>query len=292
MNRNNKTRKSNKNRLNNSNKIFRQIYGLNNNENTNNILNDIILPSYYELITDIYSYNVKIEYGNDIDIVNIIQLNNSFIECVVLSVPHDGDIADLLNVNYYSSCSKNFQKSTGTVHMVNTLLKYVIDNYPHIKSFKLKDTTNINNEIDNSVETPFFVTTRRLLKGELGWYEEKFGAVPIGDTIDIISFLRLQRNTFNDIIPMNKPNSWWTEENTSSIIKKICLHTTNINPGLLQKIIYFTEWSIPSKNIKDVVYTIRPLKDINNANNNINNIINNMKSMKMRLKRNNMKINE
>ena len=43
--------------------------------------------SYYELITDTYSYNVKIEYGNDTDIVNIIQLNNSLIECVVISIP-------------------------------------------------------------------------------------------------------------------------------------------------------------------------------------------------------------
>ena len=261
--------------------------------------------SYYELITDIYSYNVKIEYGNDTDIVNIIQLNNSLIECVVISVPrslkmsleetdwksavpHNSQEADLLNVNYYSSCSKNFQKSTGTIHMVNTVLKYVIDTYPHIKGFKLKDTTNINSEIDNSVQTPFFVSTRRLLKGELGWYEEKFGAKPIGDTIEIIQFLRKQRKLFESVIPMDKPNNWWTEQNTDSVIKDIILRTNKISSGTLKKIIYFTEWIIFSKNVKNISYRIEQLDKIDN----VNNIINNMRSMKMRINRNNMKINE
>ena len=285
----NKTKK-NKNKLNKSNELFRLMYGIenNNNESINNIMNNIQLPSYYELITDTYSYNVKIEYGNDTDIVNIIQLNNSLIECVVISIPHNSQEADLLNVNYYSSCSKNFQKSTGTIHMVNTVLKYVIDTYPHIKGFKLKDTTNINSEIDNSVQTPFFVSTRRLLKGELGWYEEKFGAKPIGDTIEIIQFLRKQRKLFESVIPMDKPNNWWTEQNTDSVIKDIILRTNKISSGTLKKIIYFTEWIIFSKNVKNISYRIEQLDKIDN----VNNIINNMRSMKMRTNRNNMKINE
>ena len=279
----NKTKKKNiakNNNNNNNNKSY-------NFENLNAILNTIQLPKDYEITTDEYTYNVKIEYGEECDIINLIQQNNSFMECIVLSVPRTGSIADLLNVNYYSQCSRNFQKGTGTVHMVNTLLQYTLDNYPHIRTFQLKDTTNINIEIDESVKIPFYVTTRRLLKGELGWYEEKFGAEPVNNTIEIVRFLREDRALFQSVIPTSPtPSSdWWTEENVSTLIKKICMKTNKIKPGTLQTIIYFTEWTIPSKNVKHIPYKIREIKS---GGGHINTILKNMKSMRMPLRRNRM----
>ena len=261
-----------------------------NNENFNAILNNIQLPKHYELITDQYTYNVKIEYGEETDIINVIQLNNSFMECIVLSVPHKGTIADLLNVNYYSECARNFQRGSGTVHIVNTLLKYTLDTYPHIRQFRLKDTTNINEDIDKTVHTPFYVTTRRLLKGELGWYEEKFGAQPINDTIEIIRFLRGDdRHIIQNLIPVKAPQRWWTEENVSQIIKKICLKTDKINPSTLQTIIFFSEWTIPTENVAQIPYEIREINSGGGVRR-IRNIIKNMKTMRMPLRKNRMNI--
>lgn len=261
-----------------------------NNENFNSLLNNIQLPKYYELTTTEYTYNVKIEYGEETDIINVIQLNNSFMECIVLSVPHKGTIADLLNVNYYSECARNFQRGSGTVHMVHTLLKYTLNVYPHIRQFRLKDTTNINEDIDKTVQTPFYVTTRRLLKGELGWYEEKFGAQPINNTIEIIRFLRgVGRPIIEDLIPSKAPQRWWTEENVSKIIKKICIRTDKISPSILQTIIYYSEWVIPAENVTQIPYEIREINSGGGVRR-IRNIIKNMKTMRMPLRKNRMNI--
>ena len=250
---------------------------------------DVELPEYFKLITDKHTYNVRIEHGTHNDMITIMQTDNSIMECLVLSVPHDVEVAHLLSVNYYSACSENLERGTGTVHMIKTILRYVLDKYPHIKCFKLKDTTNINSEIDKSVKIPFFVTARRLLKGQLGWYEEKLGAKPRGDTVEILDFLRNKRAPFDKMIPYNEPNTWWTEENTLRLVRKIPLKKGQIDISLLQTIIYFTEWTIPAENIKHIEYKL--IKVVRGGGR-INTIMNKTKSMRMPLRRISMNIFE
>ena len=289
MDRKNKTRKINQKKLNNANMLIAQLYGLENEKGNNTLLNNIQVPEYFKLITDKHTYNVRIEYDITDDIISIIQTNNSIVECVILSIIHDDEVADLLTVNYHSKCSKNFQRGTGTVHMIKTILRYVLDKYPHVKSFNIKDATNINEGIDKSVKIPFFVTTRRLIQGQPGWYEEKFGAKPTGDSIEILDFLRNKRNLFDKMIPYHEPNTWWTEENTLELLKKIQIETDQIDISLLQTMIFFTDWTIPAENIEYIEYKL--IKVVSGGDR-INTIMNKTKSMRMPLRRITMNIPE
>lgn len=208
--------------------------------------------NYFKIITPEYTYNARLEYGERVDVFEILQINNSISECISIDIPKiESKIAYLNIVNYRSTCAKNFQRNKGTKHMIKTAFTYVLNNYKNIDAIKLKDTTIINGDINPSIINPFYITTRRLLMGQKGWYEENFSAIPIENTIEIISFLRERRPEFEDIIPQNMPNDWWTYENTKILIKKIILKIKKDVPMNLWELLSNTDWIVEKNIIKN-----------------------------------------
>jgi hypothetical protein len=215
---------------------------------------------YFQIITPEYTYNARLEYGEGIDVLEFLQINDSITECISIDIPKlESNVAYLNIVNYRSTCAKNLQKGTGTVHVIKTALKYLCDNYKNIHAIKLKDTTIINEAINPSIADPVYITTRRLLLGKKGWYEENFSAVPIENTIGIISFLRDRRSEFEDVIAKNKPNEWWSYANTKDLIKRILLKIKKNVPMSLWEILSNTDWLIEKKVIRNfqIVYEIQ-----------------------------------
>jgi hypothetical protein len=218
--------------------------------------------NYFKIITPEYTYNVRLDYGEHNNVFNIIQHNKSIMECLIIHIPNNKreTTAYLASVNYYKDCAKNFESNRGTSHMIKTALQYVIDNNKNITHVELKDTTIINRDINPSIVDPFYITTRRLLLGQKGWYEEKCGAVPINDTVRILQFLKMNRHLFEKEIPSHEPKEIWTEKYTSHIIEKICNKTSTQHFRLLETALYFTEWAIPRETIAN--YKIRYEIDI------------------------------
>lgn len=148
--------------------------------------------------------------------------------CVMITVFEDGATLDALN--YYSSCSigqKSLEKAHGTVHMLKTALAYVSRSHPEVIEFELQDetyvytkgaygTTGVND--DNAP----LITSRRLLTGRLGWYEEHLQAEPTGRTIALLEYLRdpERRRGFGDKIPKEGDVNW-TAANCVQVCKSI-----------------------------------------------------------------------
>lgn len=217
------------------------------------------ISKYFTITTPQYSYNARLDYGQMNNELNIIEQNNDIKECIKLHIPNDKNekIAYLASVNYYTNCAANFQRDKGTVHMIKTALKYVIDNHKNIEQIYLKDTTAINSDVDPSATEPFFITLRRLFTYEKGWYEEKCGATPIDQTIPILDFLENEKSTIQKLVPKNKPKNWWTKENTLSLIEKINKNT-KFGYNILESMLFYTSWSIPRNAIEqyNIVYSI------------------------------------
>lgn len=250
----NKTRK-NKKPVNN----ILALMGLEN-ENINNInygsMNENTM-NYFQIITPEYTYNVRLDYGEHMNVFNIIQENEGIMECLTIHIPNNTteNTAYLASVNYYKDCAKNFESNRGTAHMIKTALRYVVDNNKNITRIELKDTTIINEDINPSIKDPFYITTRRLLLGQKGWYEEKCGAVPINNTVEIIRFLKKNHHLYEEIIPRHEPKEWWVQKNTSYVIKEICNKTSVQHFRLLETALYFTEWAILRETVKNYKIT-------------------------------------
>jgi len=256
-------RNKNKNKTKKKDNIL-SYYGINNTNINNYQINygnqeDNEISKYFTITTPEYTYNVRLDYGEMNNELNIIQQDNDIKECIKLHIPNNKNekIAYLANVNYYTSCSINFQRNKGTVHMIKTVLKYIIDNYKNIETIHLKDTTAINSEVDSSIIEPFFITLRRLFTNQKGWYEEKCGAIPIDQTISIVDFLKKENKTIQSLIPKNIPKKWWTKQNTLSLIEKIN-KKTNFSYHILESMLFYTSWTIPRNIVEqyNIVYSI------------------------------------
>lgn len=128
----------------------------------------------------------------------------------------------LQSVNFYTSCSikeKELEKQSGTITMIQTALTYMLNQYPHIKKVQLQDETFID------IPTKPLITPRRLLKGQLGWYEEYLGAYPLLDILkEKLKYLRKPETQakLQTLLPSNSSdNKWWIPTNIIPIAEQL-----------------------------------------------------------------------
>ena len=258
---NNKTRKKKepKNLYNyymfsNKNLEAEKITGLNNIPMENTI-DDV--KTYFHIKTGDYIFNVVEHILDDvIEIKFFIKDENKKDDiCVKVTVPReDHKIPGNIDTLYYNkdcSISKmSLEKKDGTIHMLKTALYYVYENYPYVKEYEIQDETHIN---DEKIGKPL-ITSRRLLFGQPGWYEEYFGAEPIRDTVNLIKQIKKNRKHVDELIKKYKPN---TIGNEWFVPANILLITSDIKPGIVGNSIFNvsgkifgTSWKITKNTIK------------------------------------------
>lgn len=136
--------------------------------------------------------------------------------CISIAVSADGS-AVLEALNFYKSCSikeKSLESGLGTIYMLKVALAYVLAKHKKLKEVELQDETFVN-----IPEKPL-ISGRRIIMGQLGWYEEHLKAVPTGRTRFLVKFFRdpESRRTIQDKIPIHEGRSWWTATN----VMKLC----------------------------------------------------------------------
>jgi len=204
-----------------------------------------------------YVFYLKEISDEDGTIIKIVSKIKQPFPCVSLSIPlYPNTIADLYALNYYQTCSineKSLDKKNGTIIMIQIALHYAKTKYKYIKEFQLQDETHID---ISALEKPL-ITSRRLLQGRLGWYEEYLNAKPIQNTVKLINYLHKEsvRKTIDVLLPPESSNPlWWTPSNIVKITKQF--EIDRITPY-----IFGTTWSIPVEEIPNIKYTIDETQD-------------------------------
>lgn len=165
-----------------------------------------------------------------------------YIEIILdVFIENDGDFTDI----YINSCihfviSKNsktrvvladleYRKTcqTGTNRMLMGALKYIIQQFPKIRTVDL-------NDVATKKYTKVFLTPKRLLLGKPGWYEERFGAKPSPTTAQLLRTIHKETPILRELIA--KP-SWGTNDDLRLISKNV-LSLVN------------SSWEIDQKTIK------------------------------------------
>jgi len=166
---------------------------------------------------------------------------------IIVSKNPKEPIAELQALNYYASCSikeKMLENHEGTIVMVKTALAYMLSQFPHVTQVELQDETFID------LPTKPFITSRRLLLGQQGWYEEHLGAHPSAKTAKTLDYLRQHMTqvklraileTFEDAPHDNK--RWWSAQNLKCV-------TDKFNPALFQRLLG-TTWTISKETIQN-----------------------------------------
>lgn len=284
----NKTRKNN-NKINNktlkNNSILSNIYRMNlkssafNNINYNKNKNS--LNNFNEEYEDnknnkpivyINSDNYKFimyQEEDDMNYILFFMANNPNIKdsCLKIYIPKENAVDGLIEkLNHEKSCSieKELDEGNGTIHMLKTALKYIIDNYPNTKYFQLTDITFKKIPGLPSKDLPY-ITAKRLLQGSKGWYQEHFGAKPTRKTKLLIDMIKIKRNRIDELIASNINNTLWS----AAKIKKIA---SRIDGKFLEKNILETDWIIDYTTIKG--YNINYEISTNDNYKNYKNIIN------------------
>jgi hypothetical protein len=116
----------------------------------------------------------------------------------------------------------------GTISMLKTALKYIIENYSHIEYLTITDKTVPE------------ITARRLLEGSKGWYEEHFHAKPSEKTKILIDRIKKNRAKIDELIE----NLEWNPKNIVGVCSKI-------DGAILSKNILKTVWIIDRETIKN-----------------------------------------
>lgn len=93
--------------------------------------------------------------------------------CIHISFKENDKEAVLQDLNYRQSCDihNTLKPGSGTQYMLQGALKYLIEKYKHIKVVSLSD-------VAQKKGTRVYLTPKRLLLGQPGWYESQFGAKP------------------------------------------------------------------------------------------------------------------
>ncbi len=203
---------------------------------------DIIVVMKY-LESDGYTYALDINTSSDVTVYKFVSLVKQPYPCVKITVYDDSMVLDALN--YYKSCSlseKSLDKSQGTVHMLKVALAYVFDNHPNITHVDLQDETFID------IEGKPLITSRRLLQGHKGWYEEHLQAIPTGKTKQLLKFLRdPKRRSHIDVQLPKQPNTWWTASNIMKVCEMIRCPST----------VFGTTWNIERSTVMRYHLTYR-----------------------------------
>jgi hypothetical protein len=204
-----------------------------------------------------YTFYVKEERIDDDEtiVIDFLSLKKQPYPCVRIYI--EGDFKDtnasLHSINYYKSCSikeKELEKHYGTIALIKTALTYMIVKYPHIKTTTLQDETFID------IPKKPLITTRRLVKGQPGWYEEYLNAKPNSKLlIKKLKLLRkqsVQEKLLTLLPPESNDNKWWVPENIKPVVDKIEMD--------LFKFLIGSPWIIDTETIKNynIKLTITP----------------------------------
>lgn len=216
----------------------------------NNIeLNDTILnfklENYNNIKNTLHTIEIKVDKYiftclEDEDLTNYTYYftsKNTAEPCIVIYVPKDkSSKAHIEKLFYDKGCSYSeheLEEKSGTIIMLKTALSYIIDKFKSIRTFTLTDITT---------KKGLWITPRRLLLGNKGWYEEYFKAVPTPETKRIIDIINNNRVLLDTLLPKNN-YAWWTDMN---ILK--C--TMKVDKNYLTNNILKTSWLIHKKEIE------------------------------------------
>jgi len=157
--------------------------------------------------------------------------------------------AELQSLNYYASCSikeKMLENHEGTIQMIKTALAYMLTRYPHVAQVGIQDETFIN------IPTKPLITSRRLLLGQQGWYEEYLGAHPSARIETTLEFLRQPKTQtqLHEILlkfpeaqdTLGGNQTWWSPKNLKRVADEL-------DRTLFQRLLG-TTWTLSSKTIK------------------------------------------
>jgi hypothetical protein len=175
---------------------------------------------------DTFFLTDEINEDGDVDI-QFLSLKKQPYPCVriELNTNKKNKEAYLQSVNFYTSCSikeKQLEKQSGTITMIQTALTYMKKTYSHVKKIHIQDETFIN------IPGKPLITSRRLLKGQKGWYEEYLGATPLLEILKSkLNMLRkpeTQEKLQALLPPEASDNKWWIPTNTMNVAEKLQEH--------------------------------------------------------------------
>lgn len=90
---------------------------------------------------------------------------------------------------YYNDCNtiKSFEKGKGMKRLMNTMIRYVRDNYPNVKQLQLDDNAALlcESKIDNSI-THIYLSRLYFLKYGMGYYQYNFKFQLINERFKVI----------------------------------------------------------------------------------------------------------
>ena len=119
-----------------------------------------------------------------IDIRYDIHLGGKDKGCVSISVPSntnfmdltDNSVASISSIHYNKNCDTkgHLQSGVGTKHMIRTSLNIVMEMYPWIKTFSLRDVSSKKCNPTNNTE--FSLAKYYIALYGMTWYEKHFGA--------------------------------------------------------------------------------------------------------------------
>jgi hypothetical protein len=249
---------------------FNNINYIKNKNNINNNYNEDIKNNnpIIHIKSDNYKF-IMYQEEDDMNYILFFMADNPDIKdpCLKIYIPKENQVDGLIEkLNHEKSCSieKELDEKIGTIHMLKTALKYIIDTYPNTKYFTLRDITFKKIPGLPSEDLPY-ITARRLLQGSKGWYQENFGAKPTKKTKLLIDMIKIKRARIDELIASNINNALWSAAKIKKIVSKI-------DGKFLEKNILETDWIIDNTTIKD--YNINYKISIDNNYSNYNNIIN------------------
>jgi hypothetical protein len=133
----------------------------------------------------------------------------------------------------------------GTIQMIKTALAYMLTRYPHVAQVRIQDETFIN------IPTKPLITSRRLLLGQQGWYEEYLGAHPSAKIETTLEFLRQPKTQtqLHEILlkfpeaqdTLGGNQTWWSPKNLKRVADEL-------DPVIFQRLLG-TTWTLSAKTI-------------------------------------------
>jgi|Laugresbdmm110sd_1035091.scaffolds.fasta_scaffold55004_2 hypothetical protein len=182
-----------------------------------NINQKLVLDSFI----DIDGKNLNVYVG---DTKNFHNLDS----CVIISIRKDEIRAGLTSVKYRPVCIVNGKMEegmNGTHIMLKGVLRFVVELFPDIQIIEIYDVAEKEN---------VYITPKKLLLGQPGWYEEKFGAIPTDETKVIIKDWLPNQKKYIDHKTISKL-TWGTEEDLQEHFYKLIGTTWYITREIIEK---------------------------------------------------------
>lgn len=130
---------------------------------------------YYKAYTNNYSFSMSVLLAGSTYTIWYGDVENREGPCVELTYDTEQkEVCKLQGVSYYSRCARNksLVKSEGTIEMLQSVLKLMIEKFPDIKRVVFNDVSSI----ECSDGTSAIVSYTSLTQHGKTWYERYFGA--------------------------------------------------------------------------------------------------------------------